>query len=140
MCEGTRCTHHVNPAVLAVEAEYDTWVYKTLPMYDPTANPGESVDDLEPAAQIVRVQGRMARDRSGGPSHDQPMILLKNDLGRLKSDADARRYLYCLECQHDTHACYGCKAKVTHMSQNKCLDCIERWHNRASRDLRESLL
>lgn len=138
MCEGTRCTHHVNPAVEDVESDYNSWEYVRTPFFD-TPN-GTVTDDMMPSVYLVSVSGRNYRpDMSNGPSHDSPMIMYKDDIGKARTDADMRRLLYCIACKEDCHKCYGCGIKVTHMSASQCQDCIERTHLEFLSNIRERL-
>lgn len=138
MCEGTRCTHHIDPAVEEVEADYDSWEYVRTPFYDPgPGDAGASLDSLEPSAYVLTVLGRNSRENmSHGPSHDQPMILMKDDIGRCNSDEDMRRVLYCTDCASGGHKCYGCHAPITHMASGRCLDCVNTYESELSRMIR----
>lgn len=136
MCDGTRCTHHIDPVVQELEQSYDDWRFEADPIYL-TTTPGET-RPLSPIAYLIRVRNReggMWGDDSvfaGGPSHDQAMIRFKDDIGYWydKTDDEVSKILHCTGCASGTHVCVLCRCSITHMASGICVKCRE--------DIRES--
>lgn len=124
MCKGTQCAHDKDSAVEWLEFPYDKWKFDTVALYE-EGDWGR--EGAEPAAWLVRVEGRSAAGTiTGGPGHDQAMIRLKDDLGRVAdmSDEEANDAGWCQRCT-DGHKCKLCNRQVPHMAMGVCVPC--RW-------------
>lgn len=130
MCEGTLCTHHIDPVVRFVEESYDLWETSkwTVPTDDESQVWYQGVRNLR---EIRTPDSPYEHFAPGpGPSHDQPIITIKNDassydhLGQAAADERAREWMRCYNCANGVaHLCDYCGRRIACMERGDCAEC-----------------